>query len=67
MCVIGVILCLIRTPIIGGSRATAGRHFPFVFGRLAWAHEKAGALDEARAEYRRIAAKWPKDPVAGEA
>ena len=35
--------------------------------RLAWAHEKAGALDEARAEYRRIAAKWPKDPVAGEA
>lgn len=35
--------------------------------RLAWAHEKAGALDEARAEYRRIAAKWPKDPSAGEA
>ncbi|MBR3922877.1 MAG: tetratricopeptide repeat protein, partial [Kiritimatiellae bacterium] len=35
--------------------------------RLAWAHEKAGALDEARVEYRRIAAKWPKDPVAGEA
>jgi tetratricopeptide (TPR) repeat protein len=35
--------------------------------RLAWAHEKAGALEEARAEYRRIAAKWPKDPAAGEA
>ena len=35
--------------------------------RLAWAHEKAGALDEARAEYRRIAMKWPNDPAAGEA
>ena len=35
--------------------------------RLAWAHEKAGAADAARAEYRRIAEKWPKDPAAGEA
>ena len=35
--------------------------------RLAWAHEKSGALDEARAEYRRIASKWPNDPAAGEA
>lgn len=35
--------------------------------RLAWAHEKTGALDEARAEYRRIAAKWPNDPAAGDA
>ena len=35
--------------------------------RLAWVHEKSGATGEARAEYRRIAAKWPDDPVAGEA
>ena len=35
--------------------------------RLAWAHERAGAHDEARAEYGRIAAKWPNDPAAGEA
>ena len=35
--------------------------------RLAWAHEKSGALDEARAEYRRIAEKWPEDPATGEA
>jgi tetratricopeptide (TPR) repeat protein len=35
--------------------------------RLAWAHEKAGALDKARAEYCRIAKKWPNDPVAGDA
>lgn len=35
--------------------------------RLAWAHEKAGAMAEARAEYRRIAATWPDDPAAGEA
>ena len=35
--------------------------------RLAWAHERSGALDEARAEYRRIAKKWPADPVAGDA
>ena len=35
--------------------------------RLAWAHEKSGAHDEARAEYGRIAAKWPNDPAAGEA
>ena len=35
--------------------------------RLAWAHEKAGALEEARAEYRRIATRWPEDPAAGEA
>ena len=35
--------------------------------RLAWVHERSGALGEARAEYRRIAAKWPDDPVAGEA
>lgn len=35
--------------------------------RLAWAHEKSGALDEARTEYRRIAARWPDDPAAGEA
>ena len=35
--------------------------------RLAWAHERAGAADEARAEYRRIAQKWPQDPAAGEA
>ena len=35
--------------------------------RLAWAHEKSGALDEARAEYRRIAEKWPDDPATGEA
>ena len=35
--------------------------------RLAWAHERAGAADEARAEYRRIAEKWPDDPAAGEA
>ena len=35
--------------------------------RLAWAHERAGAADEARAEYRRIARKWPTDPAAGEA
>ena len=35
--------------------------------RLAWAHEQAGAADAARAEYRRIAEKWPDDPAAGEA
>jgi tetratricopeptide (TPR) repeat protein len=35
--------------------------------RLAWAHEKAGAKDEARAEYRRIATRWPNDPAAGDA
>lgn len=35
--------------------------------RLAWAHERAGAADEARAEYRRIAEKWPENPAAGEA
>lgn len=35
--------------------------------RLAWAHEKSGATDEACAEYRRIASKWPDDPAAGEA
>ena len=35
--------------------------------RLAWAHERAGAADEARAEYRRIAERWPDDPAAGEA
>ena len=35
--------------------------------RLAWAHENAGAADEARAEYGRIIRKWPDDPAAGEA
>lgn len=35
--------------------------------RLAWAHERSGASAEARAEYRRIAERWPKDPAAGEA
>ena len=35
--------------------------------RLAWAHERAGAADEARAEYRRIAKRWPTDPAACEA
>ena len=35
--------------------------------RLAWAHERAGASAEAKAEYRRIAERWPDDPAAGEA
>lgn len=35
--------------------------------RLAWAHERAGAADEARAEYARIAKRWPDDPSTGEA
>lgn len=35
--------------------------------RLAWAHEKAGATEDARAEYRRITSKWPNDPATGEA
>lgn len=35
--------------------------------RLAWAHERAGAAGEARAEYGRIAERWPDDPAAGEA
>lgn len=35
--------------------------------RLAWAHERAGASDAARAEYSRIVERWPKDPAAGEA
>ena len=34
--------------------------------RLAWAHEKSGATNEACAEYRRIASKWPNDLAAGE-
>lgn len=35
--------------------------------RLAWAHERAGAPDEARAEYTRIAKRWPDDAATGEA
>ena len=35
--------------------------------RLAWAHEKSGAMDDARREYCGIVEKWPNDPVAGEA
>ena len=35
--------------------------------RLAWAHERAGAADAARAAYRRVAERWPDDPAAGEA
>ena len=34
--------------------------------RLAWAHEKSGAIDEARREYRGIVEKWPDDSAAGE-
>ncbi len=35
--------------------------------RLAWAHERSGASAEARAEYRRIAERWPRHAAAGEA
>jgi tetratricopeptide (TPR) repeat protein len=35
--------------------------------RLAWAHEKSGAMIEAYAQYRKIISKWPDDPAAGEA
>ena len=47
--------------------AAAASNVPSDALRLAWAHERSGAYDAARAEYRRIADRWPTDPAAGEA
>ena len=57
----------IAAAVQAAKLAAAASDTPSDALRLAWAHERAGAADAARAEYKRIVEKWPKDPAAGEA